>query len=349
MNKNPYNINFGKAPEEIIPRTDQIQEVEEAFLYHSQQSYIVTGVRGSGKTVFMTYIVSKCEEKNWIVLHVNLSNPDSAMKQILIQLANQKKLKKHLDFKSLSLDILGFGIQVERKEILRNDEYDVGELLKLVKKYDQKVLIAIDEVNNTASMRELAGAFQIWIRQDIPVYLLMTGLYENIKELQDDKALTFLYRCPRIDLAPLSKEAIKENYLSNLNISEQVAVQMTKATKGYSFAFQALGHSVWMNKGYNREAKNKFKKDLFDYSYSKIWSELSNNDRKVCIALAQSKTGSSAQIKEILGWTNNQLNPYRRRLLNKQIIESKRKGEMEFVLPLFEEFILNLVEFGDEF
>ena len=49
----------------------------------------------------------------------------------------------------------------------------------------------------------IASSFQTFIREDYPVFLLMTGLFENIRNLQNEDTLTFLYRTPRIELKPL--------------------------------------------------------------------------------------------------------------------------------------------------
>lgn len=48
------------------------------------------------------------------------------------------------------------------------------------------LLIAIDEVTSTEYMRVFAASFQVFLRQNLPVFLLMTGLYENINELQNE-------------------------------------------------------------------------------------------------------------------------------------------------------------------
>ena len=70
-------------------------------------------------------------------------------------------------------------------------------------KKKKRLLITIDEVTNTKKMRIFASAFQIFVRQDYPIFLLMTGLYENIHELQNEKSLTFLYRAPKLRLGLL--------------------------------------------------------------------------------------------------------------------------------------------------
>ena len=83
------------------------------------------------------------------------------------------------------------------------------------------------------------------MRQDYPVYLLMTGLYENIYNLQNEKTLTFLYRAPKISLQPLNAGAVVSSYSNTFNISDEKAREMYTLTKGYPFAFQVLGYLCW--------------------------------------------------------------------------------------------------------
>ena len=175
----------------------------------------------------------------------------------------------------------------------------------------------------------------------------MITIYEvtSTSAIKDDKSLTFLYRSPRIDLFPLQMGAIKNNYEENLNITSEQAKEMARYTLGYSFAFQALGYVVWNNGKYDKKALQEYMQILADFSYEKIWSELSDNDRKVCIAIAESSYCEYKEVKSILNWDNNQLNPYRKRLINKQIISDKKRGFMSFTLPLFKEFINDQVEY----
>ncbi len=107
-----------------------------------------------------------------------------------------------------------------------------------------------------------------------------------------------------------------------------------------------MGYVVWTKGKFDENALKEYKTILIDLSYEKIWDELSMNDRKVCVVIAQSKDGNFTRIRELLGWSANQLNPYRRRLINKQILEAKSKGFVSFTLPLFEEFVLEIDEYG---
>ena len=82
----------------------------------------------------------------------------------------------------------------------------------------KKLLICVDEVASTQGMKEFAGTFQYSYIRTLPVFLLMTGLFDNFRRLQDEKTLTLLYRAPRIDMRPLNVGIIADNYRKNLRI-----------------------------------------------------------------------------------------------------------------------------------
>ena len=65
---------FGKEPLQQILRVSQSIDIVESFQddLAPQQVYMITGVRGSGKTVFMTEISRQLsEDSDWIVVELN--------------------------------------------------------------------------------------------------------------------------------------------------------------------------------------------------------------------------------------------------------------------------------------
>ena len=84
---------------------------------------------------------------------------------------------------------------------------------------------------------------------------------------------------------------------------------------------------------------------LGEYVYDKIWEELSDNDRKAILAIAQSENGRIEEIRKLSGMGSNELSVYRSRLLRKGIISSTRYGYLELVLPRFREYLLNYIEY----
>lgn len=80
---NPFTLSFGKKSAQFISRITQTSEIVENFQADvpSNQIYMLTGVRGSGKTVLMTAIANILrEDENWIVLELN---PERDMLQSL--------------------------------------------------------------------------------------------------------------------------------------------------------------------------------------------------------------------------------------------------------------------------
>ena len=104
-------------------------------------------------------------------------------------------------------------------------------------------------MSNTPEMRYFVGTYQILIRHDFPLFLIITGLYENINRLQNEENLTFLYRAPKIYLGALNTYRIAETYESTLKLTKEESLKLAKITKGYSFAFQVIGYFVYSNNG----------------------------------------------------------------------------------------------------
>ena len=219
-------------------------------------------------------------------------------------------------------------------------ETAIIKILEKLKKSGKRLLVTIDEMTNSESMKVFAGAFQIFVRQDLPVFLLGTGLYENIEELQNEKSLTFLYRAPKIQLKPLNNGAIINKYKAIFRISQEQASEMAELTKGYPFAFQVLGYLTWNNNGDYRTVLGEYEQYLSEFVYDKIWSELSPKDRMVAKAIADVKSGRIKDIREQLEMETNEFNPYRKRLIRKGIVSGEMRGYVHFTLPLFDEYVI---------
>ena len=74
MNNNPFTLAFGKKPLQYVSRIVQTDQIVEDYVADpvTNQIYMVTGVRGSGKTVMMTNIAGILSERNdWIVVELN--------------------------------------------------------------------------------------------------------------------------------------------------------------------------------------------------------------------------------------------------------------------------------------
>ena len=169
----------------------------------------------------------------------------------------------------------------------------------------------------------------------------MTGLYENSYELQNDKALTFLYRAPKLILEPLNYTAVRKSYADIFQIDLATAEKMTSLTKGYPFAYQVLGYLYWLHRDTKslEEILPEYDQYLEEYVYSKIWSELSELDKKILIEIATSGEYRIKNIRERLGMRSELFSVYRERLKRKGVIDTREYGKIFMALPRFAEFV----------
>ncbi len=339
--QNPFTLTFGKSPLEPVERPVQTNEIIDTFTAEpvNQQMFLITGVRGSGKTVMMTEISRKLRTREeWVVIELN---PSVDLLQGMLSKLNSNPVCAGI-IKSAKIDLSfwGFGVSIEGAAPITDAETAIIAILEKMKKNGKKLLVTIDEVTNNEFMHVFAGSFQIFVRQDLPIFLLAAGLYENIDELQNEKNLTFLYRAPKIQMKPLNQQAIIKKYMNIFQIEREQAAQMAELTKGYPFAFQVLGYLTWNNHGNYREVLEEYEQYLSEFVYDKIWSELSRKDRVVARGIAETDSGKIKDIREHLGMETNQFNPYRKRLIKKGILSGEMRGYVYFTLPLFEDYVL---------
>ena len=204
--QNPFTLTFGKSPLELVERPLQTMEIVDTFTAETvnQQMFIITGVRGSGKTVMMTEIARRLREReDWVVIELNPAT--DLLQGMLAKLNSNKVCAAIIKSAKIDLSFFGFGVAIEGVPPFTDTETAIITILEKLKKQDKRLLITIDEVTNNDYMKVFAGSFQIFVRQDLPVFLLATGLYENIDKLQNEKNLTFLFRAPKIQLKPLNQ------------------------------------------------------------------------------------------------------------------------------------------------
>ena len=341
MNKNnPFLVSFGQKPEYYVSRVSEYMNVISNFssIHPPTMCYMITGVRGSGKTVFMTDITDNFRNEGWIV--VDLIPNSNMIASLISHLYNEKSLKKLFIKADININAFGINVNISENTPTPTEEIVLENMLNVLKKHNKKLLLAIDEVVNNENVRIFSSLYQLWIRKDYPVFFLMTGLYENIYELQNVDNLTFLYRAPKIHLKALDKILVAEEYKQAFDIDDADAYRMADIVNGYSYAFQILGYLKWNNNGKELDdILPEFDYMLKEYSYDKIWSELSDTDKDVLSVIASEQRIQVKKLREQLNMSSSKFSVYRERLIKKGIIDTSVYGEVAIVLPRFNEYI----------
>lgn len=213
--QNPFTTTFSKAPENTYIATQQTNEILDNFSYDhpSESVYKITGVRGSGKTVILAKIEEELrsewnQEKGWIVLDLNPAR--DMLGQIVAMLHKEGYGKGDTKNRSLNISATvlgtggGVGYSAEKEDPFFDIGVEIETMIQQAQENGKKILIGVDEVSKTSEMVMFASEYGRWLRANYPVYLVCTGLYENIQEVSNVKNLTFFRRATTIKTEPLN-------------------------------------------------------------------------------------------------------------------------------------------------
>lgn len=344
--QNPFSYSFGIKPKVHIVNP-QFERLAEGFYYEepTERALMITGVRGSGKTVMLSELNAVLSERpDWIVIDLNRER--DLLETFAANLYNTPGLKKLMINAKIDLSLFGIGVSLEKKDKSYDIELAIEQMLNIVKREKLKVLITIDEVRKSDSMKVFCQSFQRYIRKQLPVYIVMTGLYKDIHSIKTMEGCTFLNRAPFEIIQPLDINSIAIEYSRVLAIDNTLAVRMAKLTKGYSFAFQVLG-KLYFSKDTDKTLDDlifQYEGELGKYSYNIIWNELSEMDRKVVealISLGDDIPVKRKQLMDKLDISSSMMNRYQTRLFEKGVIDTTSNGYgfYSLALPRFGSYI----------
>ena len=347
--QNPFTATFSKMPDLTYVTTESPAEIIENFSFDnpSESVYKITGVRGSGKTVILAKVEEEMRspeyvKKGWLVF--DLSPVRDILGQIAAMLVKEGFRSSSRKNKSItvSASVLGTGGGVGITS--ENNFFDIGveidEMLEKAQKKGKKILIGIDEVSKSPEMIKFASEYGRWLRAGFPVFLVCTGLYENIMELSNVKNLTFFRRATTIKTEPLNMVRMSEMYKLRLNIDIKEAKELAAVTKGYAYAFQKLGLLYFSKKekGKLKDIIPELRSELFAYSYEKIWEELTPEDRFLLKLLTKKKEYKREEVLSLMGDKAGNYSMYRDRLIKRGLLIT-RQAYIELSLPFFAEYM----------
>ena len=356
--RNPFDTAFGRVPAIILDRTDLVERIAEDLHYYNSpyRTTLISGLRGSGKTVLLTDICEQLRQQdNCIVVDLR---PHLETDEMIAQLLEKAILESPqwikpglVKLKETSLKLPFVETTIESRPL--SEESQLLQLLQHLKKQNTLLVVAIDEVDNTPAIRNLASMHQEFLRRRLDMALLFTGLPEKVNALQNENMLTFLLRAERITPESLSPYSIRQAYQENFQaggylLEDGLVEKMTNLTKGYAYAFQVLGSLLWEAEKENlritEESLNKvesaFMSLLFQNVHAKVFSEISPTDQAFLYAMISEESSTSVQdIARHMERDKNYISVYRGRLLKAGIIQVAGHGRLSYTLPYMKEFL----------
>jgi hypothetical protein len=278
---NPYTPNAGAQPQAVVGRDDQLQSFElllgRIARGRTEQSMIITGLRGVGKTVLLGQFRKKALSSEWVVVEMEVRKHDDAafrreignrMRTALFELSPKANWSDKLSraasvLKSFSVTVdsagaitAGLDVEAAAGSADHGDlTLDLTDLLVSIGEAAQSsgrgVVLLLDEVQflSKPQLEALIAAIHKTVQREVPITLVGAGLPQIAELAGDAKSYAErLFKFPLIgnldddDARTALVEPAKEEGAS---FSVDALSRAVAVTQGYPYFIQELGYAVW--------------------------------------------------------------------------------------------------------
>lgn len=278
---NPYTPNAGAEPQAVVGRDDQLGSFDLLLARiergRTEQSMIITGLRGVGKTVLLGQFRSKALGRDWVVVELEVSKNDEShfrrtlatkLRTALYELSPKARWTDRfqhaaavLQSFTVSVDAGGTwsaGLGVDAAEgfadhgDLALDVTDVFIALgEAARERNRGLVLLLDEVQflNKQQLEAVIEALHKMVQRKLPVTLVGAGLPQIAELAGDAKSYAErLFKFPSIGnlgeddaKAALTKPASEEG----VSFDDRSLTEALTVTGGYPYFLQELGYAVW--------------------------------------------------------------------------------------------------------
>jgi hypothetical protein len=382
--QNPFSPGAGSPPPELAGRDDLLRQAEVTLgrikIGRYEQSLLLVGLRGVGKTVLLNRVRDLAEGQGYGVAMIEITENRSlpellvpALRQILFRLDSMAgvsdKVKRGLRvlrsfvgaLKVKFADIeLGVSIDPERGTADSGDlEADLAQLFislgEAAADRSSAVAVIVDEMQylSEKEMSALIMAIHAVSQRRLPLVLIGAGLPQLVGLAGRSKSYAErLFQYPRVDaLSPEdAQEALRGPVTKQgAGIDADALEYLVQTTKGYPYFLQEWGYQAWNIAPHSpidihaaRRATGLSIKKLDESFFRVRFDRLTPREKDYMRALAHLGPGPhrSGDIAECLGVRVQSIAPLRSGLIRKGMIYSPAHGDTAFTVPLFDQFML---------
>ncbi len=174
-----------------------IREITDSFTsqHIPQQIYMITNGSGQDRSSFLHSLESVFGSMpDWEVLRLNpASDILSDLSAVLPSLPDLPS-----DVRSSNIS----GLQSTNTTMRHYYASTIiSSVLTYMQQHGRRLLILIDDVAPSRDMQLFIYEFQMLVRQDLDMCLVLAGNAKQLKELQDMPSISFLYRATKISLS----------------------------------------------------------------------------------------------------------------------------------------------------
>jgi len=381
---NPYTPNAGAPPPALVGRDQELEGfeilLERLRRGYAEQSMLITGLRGVGKTVLLGAFESRARASGWVTVSAEITkNEDFGprmggfVRRALFQVAprsswTDKLRRAAAALKSFSITVsqdgsVSAGIDIEPLEGTADSgdlSDDLTDLLvalgEAARERETGVAFLVDEVQflRANEFEALIAGLHRTVQRQLPITLVGAGLPQLPRLAGEAKSYAErLFKFPRIgQLHPAEAEAALAEPAGDLGVTYAAGAidVIVDYTEGYPYFIQEYGKIVWdlapegqpIDERVAREAQRAVEAKL-DESFFRVRAERTTElELQYLRAMAELGAGEhvAGDVAAVLGRTSAQLGPTRARLIDKGLIYTTGHGRGEFTVPQFDRYLL---------
>lgn len=379
LNQNPFKPGNGTIPPYLAGRDEDIVVFRKSLdiARSLPQNLVISGLRGTGKTVFLMKMEEICREKKWLFVRREFNRQFCDEQQFLYALLTdlvtkiegasliRKVKKKRIGFIPLDEDIINGdfankllsqyrGPLIDRLESVLKGLYsgiDTAGFNGLVFLYDEFHFVEDRKVPNNFPLSLLLEAFSHAQQKGLRYYLVLSGLpplMENLVEAKTYAERMFQARTFRELNPENSEKAIRKPLKeTQFNFSKRLVNKLIQDTKGYPYFLQFYCFYL---------IDSVPKKDISEKDFEKIhpfllkrldesffygrFARTSNSERELLSKILElPEELEVSEIRKRVKKSRGAINLLLSNLIDKGILYRIRRGSYSFTLPLFREFL----------
>ncbi|GAA1487816.1 ATP-binding protein [Brachybacterium sacelli] len=361
---NPFTPGFGLTPIILAGRAVAIDEFAAALQgsVPEARAILISGARGSGKTVLLTEFKELALEAGWTDLRVHTSSSSLVDELRGTAIAQLKEQDPDAESSRLtSARVSGTGAS---REVLRRyeDEHEplttvLDRLAGLTDQDGGGLLITLDELQSVDrdQLHAITQHVQDLIGSGHAVAFLAAGVRPGVDALLDHERTTFLRRAHRIEVGSVdvgtAAEAIRMTIADTAKtITPEAAVLAGEISQGYPYLIQLIGSKAWQNSGDAdtieiedvRGGREAVVAAMIKNVHGPALRGLSARKREYLLAMLVDEGPSNVgDIAQRMGIDPRNQSTYRERLLEDELIRSAGRGLVEFALPYLGDALLH--------
>ena len=382
MNKmrNPFRPGNGIMPPYLAGRKGEIFWFENSLdsALSLPQNLVLSGIRGTGKTVLLRKFEEICIKKKWLFVKREFNNKLNQEGEFLNALLTDigTKTKGISLAKKLKKPLIGFGERYDedieedfissliqrykgplgdRLEAILRDVHELileGGYNGLVLLYDEFHFLEDGKAVDNFPLSLLLETFSHVQQEGLRYYLVLSGLPPLFPNLV--KAKTYAERMFAVkSIGNLSKEDSQKAIIfplrdSDITFADELIEALVDETQGYPYFLQFYPYYLIQNIPKEKMSSKEFKemyplllRELDDSFFSGRFNRASDGEQRMLLEMAG--LGLEIRVSELREKTKidkNYLNQILISLMEKGLIFRVGRGKYGFTLPLFELFLL---------